>query len=56
MGIVMFLVENSVVITGGLLAASELLALSPKVKANSVFQACVNGLAKLKELAVKAKG
>lgn len=33
-----FIIENKFVIVSFLFAASELLALSPKIKANSLFQ------------------
>jgi hypothetical protein len=56
MGIAKFLFENAEVILIAALGVSEALALSPKIKANGIFQAAVNGLGKLKELAGKAKG
>lgn len=43
-----FIVENKTAILVGLLGISELLALMPKVKSNSVFQLIVNTLSKLK--------
>ena len=45
-----FIIAHSEVILVALLALSELLALVPVVKANSVFQLIVNGLKKAKEL------
>ena len=37
-----FIVENYIVIIGALLAISEVLALIPSVKSNSVFQLVIN--------------
>ena len=52
-----FITENWAVIVGFLLALSELLALIPKVKANSVFQLALNILKKASEkLEVKKIG
>lgn len=48
-----FILANKVIILAALLAISELLALIPGVKANSVFQAIVNGI---KWALDKAKG
>lgn len=42
MEVVQFLGENKVVILAFLLSLSELLALSPKIKSNSIFQLLVN--------------
>lgn len=42
-----FLVANKVVLLGFLLALSEVLALIPSVKSNSVFQLVVNFVKKL---------
>lgn len=47
--------NQGMVIMGALLSLSEALALIPGVKANSIFQAVVNGLSWLKDkLAPKA--
>jgi hypothetical protein len=43
-----FITENWIVILGALLALSEVLALIPGIKANSVFQLIVNVLLSLK--------
>ena len=43
-----FIIEHKVVILGALLAMSEVLALIPSVKANSIFELIVDLLAKLK--------
>lgn len=43
-----FFTANQSVIVLGLLAVSELLALVPGVKANSIFELVVNALKKLK--------
>lgn len=45
--------ENKEVILIALLAVSELLALIPSIKANSIFQLIVGGLKKIKELVSK---
>lgn len=47
------IVENKEVILVALLAVSEVLALVPSVKANSVFQLVWSGLKKVKELLKK---
>jgi len=41
------IVANKVIILGFLLALSEVLALIPSIKANSVFQIIVNGIKKV---------
>jgi hypothetical protein len=41
------IVANKVIILGFLLALSELLALIPSIKANSVFQILVNAIKKV---------
>jgi hypothetical protein len=41
------IVANKVIILGFLLALSEVLALIPSIKANSVFQIVVNGIKKV---------
>ena len=43
------IIEHKEVILGLLLAVSELLALSPKIKANSIFEVIVGLLKKAKE-------
>jgi hypothetical protein len=48
--IVAIIVANKVVIVSALLAISELLALVPGVKANSVFQLVVGALKKVKDV------
>ncbi len=40
---------NGAIVMGALLAMSEALALIPSVKANSIFQAVVNGLVWIKD-------
>ena len=47
------IIENKEAIIIFLLALSEVLALIPSVKSNSVFQLVVNGLKKVKELLKK---
>lgn len=47
------IIANKEVVFGLLLALSEVLALVPSVKANSVFQLAVQGLSALKGLIVK---
>jgi hypothetical protein len=47
--VIAFVVENKLVIVGFLFAASEVLALVPSIKSNSVFQLIYNGLKKIKE-------
>jgi len=47
------IIENKEVILVALLALSEVLALIPSVKANSVFQLVWNGLKKVKEVLSK---
>jgi hypothetical protein len=42
-----FMIENKAVILGFLLALSELLSLSPKIKANGIFQLVSEGLKKV---------
>lgn len=42
-----FLVANKVIIIGALLALSEVLALIPSVKSNSIFEIIVSTLQKL---------
>lgn len=46
MEVVQFLDQNKLVILAFLLASSELLALSPKIKSNSVFELVVSFLKK----------
>lgn len=41
------IVSNKVIILGFLLALSEVLALIPSIKANSIFQIIVNGIKKV---------
>jgi hypothetical protein len=41
------IVANKVIVLGFLLALSEVLALIPSIKANSVFQIIVNGIKKV---------
>jgi hypothetical protein len=41
------IVANKVVVLGFLLALSEVLALIPSIKANSIFQIIVNGIKKV---------
>ena len=48
MAVYAFFVANQVVIIGGLLAVSELLALIPGVESNSIFELVVNFLKKFK--------
>lgn len=43
-----FITENWLIILGALLAISEVLALIPRIKANSIFQVIVNVLLSLK--------
>ena len=43
-----FIVENKAVILGALFAISEVLALFPNVKSNSIFQLVVNTIKTLK--------
>lgn len=50
-----FLMANKVVLIGLLFAISEVLALIPGVKANSVFQAIFNGVKWLYDWATKPK-
>lgn len=45
--------ENRVVLLAALLAISEVLALIPAIKANSIFQLVVNALVYLKDKLVK---
>jgi len=45
---------NVAVIFAALFALSEALALIPSIKSNSVFQAIVEGLKKLKDFFIKA--
>jgi len=40
--IILFIEQNQVVLIGAALALSELLALNPKIKANSIFQLIAN--------------
>lgn len=47
------IVENKEVILVALLAVSEVLAIIPSVKANSIFQLVISGLKKLKEVLAK---
>lgn len=49
------IIANKEVILIFLLALSELLALIPSIKANSVFQLVVSGLKKLKEVLAPKK-
>ena len=49
MSVIAFIAANKFVIVCFLFSLSEVLALIPKVKANSVFQAISNGLKSLKE-------
>lgn len=49
LGIYKFLIANQVVLIGFLLVLSEVLALIPGVKSNSVFQLIVNAIKKLKK-------
>lgn len=44
-----FLIVNQVVLVGLLFALSEVLALIPSVKSNSIFQLLVNAIKKLKK-------
>jgi hypothetical protein len=44
-----FTTENILIILGALLALSEVLALIPGIKSNSVFQLVINILKKVKE-------
>jgi len=44
MELLTFVQDNSVVILGALLAASEVLALVPSIKSNGIFQLVVNML------------
>ena len=46
---IQFFIDNKGVILGGLLALSELLALMPGIKANSIFQLVVGLLMKAKK-------
>ena len=46
MGVVDFILAHKVVILGFLFATSEVLALIPSVKSNSVFQLIVNAIKK----------
>lgn len=39
-----FIIDNKAVILGALFALSEVLALIPNIKANSIFQLVVNGI------------
>ena len=48
--VLVFISTNKAVILACLLAVSELLALIPSVKSNSVFQLVVNGLKKIQEI------
>lgn len=41
-----FIIEHQIVILAFLLALSELLALIPGIKSNSIFQLIVNGIKK----------
>lgn len=43
-----FIIENKAVVLGALLALSEVLALIPSLKANSIFELIVGILIKLK--------
>lgn len=43
-----FLIDNKVAILGALFAVSEVLALIPSVKANSIFQLIMNVITSLK--------
>jgi len=43
-----FIIENKAVVLGALLALSEVLALIPSLKANSIFELIVGILFKLK--------
>ncbi|MCS6281471.1 MAG: hypothetical protein HUM72_12635 [Dolichospermum sp.] len=47
------IIANKAVVLGLLWSLSEVLALIPQVKANSVFQLVVNVLKKVKEVVVK---
>ena len=47
------IIANKTVILGLLLALSEVLALVPQVKSNSVFELVVNILKKAKEAVIK---
>ena len=47
--IIAFIVANKLAIVSALFAISELLALSPKIAANGIFQAVFKGLKALKE-------
>lgn len=47
-GLIAFVTANKAVILGGLLGISELLALIPSIKANSIFQLLTGFLVKSK--------
>lgn len=50
---IQFLIDNKVVVLGFLFALSEVLALIPSVKANSIFQVIFDLLGKAKGAATK---